>query len=655
VIKLSEAIDLVVEMFVKGRQWKLAAKEPDDRHAASFIRRRAGILFRANPKWLEEDTKKPPFPLITSRLTSELEEIARYLTDKVGDEQHRGPLFGGTDPTTPNHLDLADKAQRRTNEPSTTLAAALANGHNDTQKRVRAYLGLRRTRAKAIVWRAVALHETLWLESADHTTALLNRGAMSEVLDRRLRTLEWMNFTISDHRWLGGNSQRTLNGPTGPWLDGFRIRMFEYPRFPGDIPDYRRVLAGQIAPDGSNQFRYNQKFAWVPSDNGELLLYNLGPFPGIHFFNDAASPPTGLRTSFLQTGPRTMRLRIVPAAGQTVANVVDQVFTPNTNIWQRSWLFCDHVLAALHIEALLFAMRRRSTDGTQRFNAIAAANPAGFFSFDNLMGGDGAQEFGADRSDTADRTWIENRVIPIADLQPGDHIIFFNSQLYRFLSSGDWNLENSLVMDVDSDPKTGGIDVNSLELQGHGTDLRIYAKFQKDISDHLKKPLKAVVEAVKNRPPGATEVTFKDTRVVSWTPYDSFLAPGAWWIEINIDPNVFEFATIAQALDSIPKSLALDPHPQPGYTPPPRADAVYFPLFEPQETVEIKDETGKVVNRLTGWAAYLFKRQRPNFRPNRRLAQIRPDGSLLPGLYRPGSLSARKDNVIHVIRPAVIP
>lgn len=170
-------------------------------------------------------------------------EVDRYLTDKLGDRKHRGPLYGGTDTATTKHLDLADVARRKTNEPSTTLAAALAGGQNDTQKRVRAYLELRRTRVTSIVWRAVALHETLWTESADHKTATLNRAAMDEVLDRRLRALEWLNFTISDHKPLGGDiSPVALNGSSGSWLDGFRVRMFEYPRVL-DRPAYRRVGA----------------------------------------------------------------------------------------------------------------------------------------------------------------------------------------------------------------------------------------------------------------------------------------------------------------------------------------------------------------------------------------------------------------------------
>jgi len=666
---LFEAVDRVFDKFVKDKKWRLAFNDdprldhPEHRHAASFVRRRAEALLRANPTWQDEDTGKEPFTSVTGRLNTELAEIDRYLVAKLGDKTHRGPLSGGTDPVTPNHLDLADVAQRKTNEPSTTLAAALADGKSGTQHRVRAYLRLRRTRVTSIVWRAVALHPVLWSESADHKTGTLNRIAMDEVLDRRLRVLERMNLTISDLGPLGGVSKRTLQGPTGPWLDGFRIRMFEYPRVL-DNTDYRQVLAGKIAPNNTLQFRFTSDFDWVP-DHGKpaKLHYNRPPNPGIHFFNDNAHPPTGLRTSFVQdsdpdtTIPAGFRLRIVPAAGLTVANVIDQVFTPSTNVWERSWLFCDHVIAALHIEALLFAMRRRfpnAPNGTQRFNDIAAAHPAGFFSFDALFADDpdnptgDPTEFGDDPSKNADHSLIENVFVDQDDLQPGDHIVFWNNQIYTVLSSGDWKLENSLVMNVDSDPATGGVTVTRLRLQGHGTAEKSYADFQKEISDHLTKPLADAIKAVKNRPRGATEVPFGKTRLVSWTPYDSFQAPGAWWIEVIVDKDHFH-DNVALALASIPKSLAIDPNPLPGYTPPPTPPgkkAVYFPLFEPQVTFR----------KTTGWTAYFLRRGDADFRPIRQLKEVKPDRTLLPGLDPPSAkdIPGSPSKIIEVIRPAVI-
>jgi hypothetical protein len=222
-------VDGVVAFFVKDQTWLLSGDKDvnrEHRHAAAFIHRRAVAVLVENPAWRTATDK------LVGRLKSELNAVRAYLTSKLGDTAHRGPLFGGPGDATPPHLDLADKAQRRTNDPATTLAQALANpGSSGTRGLVNTYLGQRRNRVKAIVWRATAIHDELWTPSADHSTAVLDTIALSEVLDRRLRIVEWMNYVVSDHHALGPDSRRVFRKPTSGWEDGFRIRSFEYPRF----------------------------------------------------------------------------------------------------------------------------------------------------------------------------------------------------------------------------------------------------------------------------------------------------------------------------------------------------------------------------------------------------------------------------------------
>src|SRR5262249_40628687 len=66
--------------------------------------------------------------------------------------------------------------------------------------------------------------------------------------------------------------------------------------------------------------------------------------------------------------PLSYRIDLVPAAGSTAAQVIDGLFDYTTttggapiraDYWNRAWLFCDHVIALLCLEAFLFARRRR--------------------------------------------------------------------------------------------------------------------------------------------------------------------------------------------------------------------------------------------------------------------------------------------------------
>lgn len=65
--------------------------------------------------------------------------------------------------------------------------------------------------------------------------------------------------------------------------------------------------------------------------------------------------------------------------------------------------------------------------------------------------------------------YFDNIEIAEGDLQVGDHLVFYNSFVYQDVAIGEWQLENSIVMDIDSDYTTSSIQRGQIHLQGHGT------------------------------------------------------------------------------------------------------------------------------------------------------------------------------------------
>ncbi len=66
---------------------------------------------------------------------------------------------------------------------------------------------------------------------------------MKEILDRRLRITERMLYQVSSK--VAGPLVPDSAHPHGPWIDGVRVRMFEYP-FLG-ASNAARIGAGNIA------------------------------------------------------------------------------------------------------------------------------------------------------------------------------------------------------------------------------------------------------------------------------------------------------------------------------------------------------------------------------------------------------------------------
>jgi hypothetical protein len=373
--------------------------------------------------------------------------------------------------------------------------------------------------------------------------------------------------------------------------------------------------------------------------------------------------PPALRGNWQPHATRSYRIDLVPAGGTTGAQAIDDLFDhPRLDIWERAWLWCDHVIAACNIEALLLGLRRRFTDGEDRFNDLvtgADIPPGGAAPYvalhpiigtltgiasDYLMGHANDRHF-------------ENLVIEDADLQVGDHLIFWNHILYDLISTGDWRLENALVMYVRSDPR-GGIRPRTILLQGHGTSIRSYPLYQRLIANKLRPAMRLAREKIRQEVAAdatISEIPWRDTKLVKWSPYDNFrrvrfpghgvLNLGAWWVEVPLGET--SWPTTAAAVAGLPKSAGHGvgrlASPGSGYNPPPRtSDAVYMPVFEPRITARVAGE------RLNGWDAF-FERRRTSAIAPVLMNVVEVTGSLIPGLYRRG------DRTFPIARPKATP
>jgi hypothetical protein len=589
---------------------------------------------QSNPSWQDDAIK----PRLVRRIESELDVIEAYLAARVGSTSTPGPLGGGADPTSPAHLDLHDIGRTHTN---TSVNRARTNSKR--------YLSFRRQRTRAIVWRAAALHDEVWTASADRTSATLAeiQGGppsghvplvIDELVDRRLRVVERMSFQVSKYTILGGRRWRKpLTGQTGPWRDRFRVRPFEYPRLVKETEPFGQLVAA-IGPDNISPAEYAFQVPpghttvppWRYSANGRRLEYNVRPWPGLHF-------PERLANDFFESrGPDSYIFGMRTRAGRTASAVVDDLFMEGLpdeqreNFWQRTWLFCDTCISALQIESLRFALKRR-TGNDEEFDRLQTERPEGYIALSYFAGLDDVDLLMADTDDPYFENLRDRRA---PDLQVGDHVIFWNSYLYGAATLGDWTNEYSLIMDIDSDPETGGIRLSGLRLQGHGLPEKNYRSFQEQLKDHVVDALGdawRVVAAV-GTDPARPRIRYAgmDARFVRWSPYEDFAAPGAWWIQVPRTYTSFdEVAAMPQVVHDLPSDQQ-----GPGYQNAPFPDSVYFPLFVPRIA--------------GGWRGYLERRRTDlTLRPPK-LQRVDVDLSIVPGIFERG-----EDQPIHLVRPRV--
>ena len=706
------AIDDVVKHFLADKKLK-----PDDnsvfvgwiaRQQLFFIRRRALAIEGVMPAWMSARDQ----PDLRARLDSEYTAVDALLTSKVGKGSTKGPLLpvlgSAVADKTPKHLDLADLAQRRTSE-STSSKTVTTRASDMSWSRL--------VKVHGIVWRAAALHPEIWTTTPgpSNKTGTLAAGVLEEFLDRRLMTLERMQYQISaigteddsDPLGAGALGFRTSidkwgTSPKGPWKDGFRVRLFEYPRVSGSTKKLEKLVAptdlkfiadpntNKLLPhshdlpaDGNAPPADHQHWEWN-SDKKFRLEWRVlhGTVPAAATEKYEWRLPTDLHDDYTAQPTNFFSIGTTPRSGSSGPKVIDALFDmtrPVTDVWQRSWLWCDQVICSLHTVAMLFGLRRR-------FGTATADTTV-----DNLVNGVGLPagattpyvQVRAILSSTEPSTTpvlhthsgskhFESTLTSIDDLQLGDHIIFWNHTLYSLLARGDWRLENAIIMSLDSDPTTGKTRKRHIRMQGHGTGVRFFGGFQDEIASKIEGGLKAAQAEVKGKvvgkSPAPTSLSFKGARLVEWVPYSALAASleqvqfssgkvnlKPWWVEIDAQTSDFpgpsaDPVEIARFVaGALPKTFAHRVSPGVAYNPPPDTKKAYFPIFEPRFSVERK--VGTKTETISGWQAYFLWNEaratlhKPPVRIPKLMDLVVMTGDLMPGLF------LRPDKKFPVIRP----
>jgi hypothetical protein len=710
-------LDDVVKHFVKDK--KLKPKDSSvaigwvDRQRVFFLRRRAHLMMTVHvPQWATAPGD------LQKRLGSEFMALEAFLATRIGTLKAPGrllPVLGGNASLDkiPATLDLADLAHRRTAEnrtgtPVKTRARQMSVG--------------RWVKIHGIVWRAAALVPEIWTDvpAANRLTAALADGVLDELVDRRLRTVERMQYQVSDTipeddsdpLGAGGlGARRSMfawgSNVRGPWRDGFRIRLFEYPRLTASTAALQQRVdpskAGYIADPFTTNFLDHQHDA--PTDVGKTpasdhrhWAFHNGrktrlAWRVVHGTTDLTKQaaewrfPSALHDDYHAYQSNQYIVEVRPTTGSGSA-ALDRLFDHGrpgttagtaavTDMWERSWLWCDHVIAAIHLDALLFGLRRRfgAAAGEAKFNDLVAGQnlpPNGAKPYVVLAGLFAAIETIADPIlfTHSESRHFKAGIASVNTLQIGDHVIFWNHVLYNvFTTGGDWQLENSFIVSLDLDPVTTETKLSSIRLQGHGTPVRQYGGFQRLIAEKMEGGLADAQQEVRRKvagvPAATTALPFRGTQLVQWTPYSpltrvSFggsrvdLAP--WWIVI--DPSVTKIPKggmsdddYARAVSAVlPKTFAKSAAPAPGYKVPPITKMIYFPLFEPRFAVTVKAAAGAKRKKLSGWAAYFAWHEaratleKPPAGMVNLMDPLVLSGELIPGLF------LRSDNAIPVVQ-----
>ncbi len=421
------------EALPPGQDLKTDDEMAEDRHKAWFIFRRAELIGHRHSSFKAADLVGP--------VGAQFDKIVTYLDGKIG---IGGPLNGFFEPggqssatadqeftsDSTHHLDLAN------------VAIAMKGGTSALQEEI--FRGQRWKGVRAIVWHAAGLHDELWSNGGDGAT--LNTLALDEILDRRLRSIERMRYQVNGD---GGETTSDPGDFRGPWVDGSRVRVCEYPYFNKSLIDPADLIT---------------------STNPNGIFSDFAPTVGQYLNGDVEtrfdSEPNTPSVNWLPVKAPTERFRYtrIPGSG-SMATALDTFFQARFNVWQRNWLFCDHSIAAMHLEALRFAMQRRGQGST--FDTLV--RPKGPF-LSGILGGKVTYDSnGKPSAEDGNTLWsdgvstgagdtgvFDNLFVDYRDVQVGDHVILWNHHLYVFVTRGAWRLENSFITDFD--PETNNWD-----------------------------------------------------------------------------------------------------------------------------------------------------------------------------------------------------
>jgi hypothetical protein len=549
---------------------------------------------------------------VANAVAAEYDVMRAFVASNIGlNPDSPAALITGTDAAP--HLDFNDVL--RVN----VAAGPVGDSTRKTQELKRWH------RAMKIVWRAAALEKDLWNPS-------FSADALKEILDRRLRIAERMSYQISVE--VKGHLRPTSAQPHGPWPDGVRVRMFEYPILDASFAD--SIGAANIGPTG----------IWKLDFAGRALYYNEGNGRRIRAAAATEFVP-GTGTTFVQTYPYDL------LPGGTPAAAIDHLFEPSPDWWDRSWIYCDQVIAAIHLESLRFGKLRR-TGNDNAFDSAVNAHPRGWAQLRPLL----PNSPGDPRlmADDATKPPAEPRLFsngPMPQVQLGDHVVFWNSIMYGLLSDGAWSLENAIIVDVQSDWASNDIG-DTLRLMGHGTPDTLAGKFREELKIELDMMLDMARQKAKAATTDNTPWLRSPAPLVRWAPFnepwvdETGVAQTPWWIRVPyvetgdwIGRAIGREATLFTLPDCVEFTAGAgfsSPPPAAGGGP---ANAAYFPLWWPAQQ-------GK-------WKGYIERRRGGHVPSSFRLEPVRFDGRNIPGLilpgeFVPGSTSPR----VLTVRPFVV-
>jgi hypothetical protein len=485
----------------------------------------------------------PPFTFLITRIGNEALTLANYVESKIGFGDTVGPLGGATDSSgiTPPHADLSDVAKRRVvDEDADAVDQNLAE-----------FIRYRRDAIRGIVYRAPAIHRELWRSADTDLDPTLDLATLDIALDRRLRIVERMRYTDDAQ---GFPPDWQIQHADSGWTDNHRTILFEYPFI--DVDDNLKAAlidAGLDINNLGNGFTYNEQLSQLSWPHGGRLrpdaVPNFVPIGDGYSYQIASRP---------DLTPAQALDSLIPSTSPVDVSFAD--------FWQRNWLFCDPMIATLHLDALRFALARANGNDDQ-FNEVASQ---GAFIGPLLNGGD--------KPDptvimTAGAALYDGALVRPSELQIGDHLIFWNSFFVRAVIGDAYGLENSLVMDADTD------DPREAKLAGHGISTKGYRKFADGMVRLVREQFKRARKEIFTRYHTDNSTVYFDLtysgftyHVMRWDPYDSvdfqpadtdqLHVPGVWWIRIILAETLDEHRqplTLARGLQLFPQAVALRP------------------------------------------------------------------------------------------------
>ena len=571
-----------------------------------YVERRTMYLGGKNSGWMSESG----YPSFTARLGAELDVVAAFIDDRIA-------VFGGADPAAPAHRDLDDAGKRLTSDgPSQSSTRA------DQLKKDRA------ERIAQIGYRACAIHAELWAGGDSTLSPTLQKVPLTELLDCRLTVAEFM--ILHDY---GGVDKWAIGAKDGSWVDGQRVSMFQYPWV--DVSsDFTAALAAKSldVPGLAPQWKVDgNRILWTDKENR--------PRPPAAWDWTVTDKPY-LMTMLTGGGASATQIfeRLVPSAAK-----VDAVFE---DFWQRNWLYCDMMIASLHVHALRVGRHRRTgTDAD--FDGAAG----GGVTLRPLIPKSGKPTVTQLMPNAGD--WFEGVAIPHEELQVGDHLVFWNNPFVRHILHSAFGLENSFVTRIAPDGRM-------VMLAGHGmpemTEADFASEMAKNIQDQFDKIRDKINEHVVANPPVATFTLVVQAvrfQVCKWAPYSEMFSPvagskftaeGAWWIRLRLDQMHDDGSpapTMNEALVLIPRSVRVDPafHTEMPVLAAGDHDADY------QESVYLPMQVPAGVSG--GWKTYLSN---PSKGDAVELSDLIADGTMIPGFYANGPSST-----LPVFRPKLKP